>query len=382
MKTHEVEQGEDMAKIAERYGWPSWRALYEHECNAALRAARPDPFTLKRGDLVHIPDREHLKRRCMTGKVHVFGHKAPPPLTAILHLRFDMSEPRRYASKRYTLDVAGQRLEGFTGTDAQLHHAVPLAAEQATLELWLDGDEAEPERWQVDLSHLDPDDTISGLKGRMLNLGYLDAEGELDDALDDDARAAMQAFQASRALPITEAEDPDTAAALEARVRPEFVAGEEYLEVGRSHRLQLVAKLRHVCLRLATAGGVGYAQRRYELELDGAVIEGETSEDAELELDVPVTATRAELRIFFDDDPDAGDEPEIWELDLGEQPHEVELSDEDRFKAGLVNLGYLSASEAEDGAKLRDATAVFQAIHGLPPTGELDERTLARLDRA
>lgn len=375
MQTHEVQQGECMVSIAAHYKVSSWRQIYYHACNEALRSKRPDPFTLKPGDLVQIPEFERLRRVCATGKTHIFGHKTPPPLSALIHLRFDMSEPQLYANTRYALTVDGEVLAGFTGSDAQLHHAVPLEAKRAKLELWIHGDDEDPEMWEVDLRHLDPADTISGMKGRMINLGYLgsaqaEAGAELSDELDDATKQAMQGFTASAKLGPDESEE----AALESRARPGFTGGEEYLAVGRSYRLQLVPKLRRVHLRFAAAGGLAYAERPYELEIDGALYTGQTSEDAELDLEVPATAKQAELRL----DLEELDEPEIWLLDL----EEVEQAGSDEaFETGLVNLGFLSAADAKDGAKLEQATRTFQAVYGLDPTGAIDDATIVRMAR-
>jgi hypothetical protein len=372
MKTHKVEQGECIISIAAHYKASSWRQIYYHACNEALRSQRPDPFTLKQGDVVQIPDLEWLRRICATGRTHVFGHKAPPALAALIHLRFDMSEPQLYANTRYELTVDGEVLEGFTGSDAQLHHAVPVEAKRAKLELWIYGDENDPQVWEIDLRHLDPMDTVSGMKGRMLNLGYLAHEdgAELNDELDDEARKAMQAFAVDTKLGPSEREQD----ALESRARPAFKGGDEYLTVGRSYRLQLVPKLRRVYLRLANAGGLAYAERPYELEIDGTIYKGQTSEDAELDVEVPATSKQAELRIELE----GLDEPEVWTLDLeeGDEP-----GSDEAFKAGLVNLGFLDAAEVEDGGKLEQATMTFQAVYGLEPNGEINDETIARMER-
>ena len=393
MSRHEVEQGECMASIAAAHDYPSWRELYEHPANAGLRATRPDPFTLKAGDIVELPPREWLKRSCATGKLHVFGHKPPPALSALIHLRFDMSDPSLYARKRYELSIEGEVLEGVTGSDAQLHHAVPLGAKQATLSLWLLGDEEEPEQWRVDLRELDPADTVSGMKGRMINLGLLASEENagLDDELDDATRDALAAFEAAAGEEELDggrggqeqAQDP--AAALEHRDRPGFSPGPEYLEVGHSHRLQLVAKTRRVHLRLAAAGGVAYAEQRYELEIEGVVHEGVTDADAELDVEVPARARTGELRIMVE----GLEEPAVWTLELdgpvepgpGGPEEDEDAAEDTRFIAGLLNLGFLAPGKGEDTAAVEQATAVFQAVYGLEPSGEIDGRTLARMRR-
>jgi hypothetical protein len=55
--THTVRQGESLSKIATRYGFHSWRTIYDHPKNVELRHQRPDPARINPGDHVHIPDR-------------------------------------------------------------------------------------------------------------------------------------------------------------------------------------------------------------------------------------------------------------------------------------------------------------------------------------
>ena len=53
---HEVQPDEDLAIIALDYGIKDWKLIWEHEKNADLRAKRPDPHVLYKGDKVWIPE--------------------------------------------------------------------------------------------------------------------------------------------------------------------------------------------------------------------------------------------------------------------------------------------------------------------------------------
>lgn len=54
---HVVRQGECLSAIAKRYGFASYRIIYDHPDNAELRRARPNPNLLFPGDVIVIPDR-------------------------------------------------------------------------------------------------------------------------------------------------------------------------------------------------------------------------------------------------------------------------------------------------------------------------------------
>ena len=54
---HVVRPGETLSKIAQRYGIHDWRALYDAPWNAGLRRKRPDPNSVRPGDVVNIPPR-------------------------------------------------------------------------------------------------------------------------------------------------------------------------------------------------------------------------------------------------------------------------------------------------------------------------------------
>jgi hypothetical protein len=56
---HTVGQGESLATIASQNGLQSWRTIWDHPRNAALRAQRPRPELLHPGDQVYVPDRQH-----------------------------------------------------------------------------------------------------------------------------------------------------------------------------------------------------------------------------------------------------------------------------------------------------------------------------------
>lgn len=53
--THRVAPGDNLTKIAKKYGYASWRDLYFHPDNKAFRKRRPDPNKIRPGDVIALP---------------------------------------------------------------------------------------------------------------------------------------------------------------------------------------------------------------------------------------------------------------------------------------------------------------------------------------
>lgn len=85
MRTHVVVDGECLSSLAERYGFRSWRTIYEHADNSSLRAKRANPNLLAPGDVVAIPDREERAEDAATGQRHTFVTRRP---ACTIELRF------------------------------------------------------------------------------------------------------------------------------------------------------------------------------------------------------------------------------------------------------------------------------------------------------
>lgn len=196
MARHVVAQGECFRSIAARYGWSSWRRLYEHEANAGLRERRPDPSVLLPGDEVEVPDEAPEPPHQVE-----LDREAPlelgPELTTLRLVLKDL-DGGALADREYALQVEGRTLEGRTSADGVLEHEVPALAERGHLTVFLD----DGRTWATKLriGHLDPADTVSGAQARLAALGFatgastsealkafqakhgLEARGELDEA--------------------------------------------------------------------------------------------------------------------------------------------------------------------------------------------------------
>jgi hypothetical protein len=175
MAFHTVRPGECLASIAEHYGCPDWRPIWEHKKNAQLRERRGSPHVLLRGDKLFVPDRRTKEVSASIEARHRFRVRRNT-----VHLRLELrnrwGDP--YADRDYTLELVGQPgppIEGTTDGAGVLDEEIPVAVEEALLTLCIaeNGDEAgRTHRWRLRVGRLDPPDTRTGVRARLRNLGY------------------------------------------------------------------------------------------------------------------------------------------------------------------------------------------------------------------
>jgi hypothetical protein len=192
MATHEIQQGEYLAKIAENYGFPDWKVIWDDPGNEDLRNNRQDPNVLYPGDKLYIPDFDDKIVSAATGNRHRFV------LTRTqLKLKLVLADHdgKAIQSAGYTLKVGDQQLEGTTGSDGSLEELIPNDVEDGELTLTDLGITI-----PLKIGHLDPilnreDNSaiISGLQARLNNLGFYC--GDVDGELGPMTTAALQAFQ-------------------------------------------------------------------------------------------------------------------------------------------------------------------------------------------
>lgn len=143
---------------------------------------------------------------------------------------------------------------------------------------------------------------------------------------------------------------------------------------GRGHRFQV--RMPGVWLRvhLKDHEGRAHTDKRYRLEVDGAVLEGTTDGAGLVEQRVPAEAQTATLSLWLRD----AEAPSMaWALKIGHLDPADEVSG---AQARLENLGFHpGAIDGRLGPETTSALTAFQRKHGLDATGELDEATRAKL---
>lgn len=196
MPTTQISQGGSIPSVAKDNGF-FWETLWDHPDNAALKEKRKNPNVLFEGDEVFVPEKELKEVTKPTEAKHKFKRKGDP-LKFRLQLMM-MGKPRK--NEDYVLVVDGKQIQGKTDGDGKLEATIPGNATGGTIKL-----RGGQEEYPVRIGHLDPIDTVSGVKQRLNNLGF--TCGSEGDSLDEGTTAALQRFQTKFKLtPSGEADD-------------------------------------------------------------------------------------------------------------------------------------------------------------------------------
>lgn len=197
MPLHKVKQGECLTSLGAGLGLTA-KQLYEDPNNAKLRSVRSHPNILYPGDEVFLPDAPTKEEVCATSQSHRFVVNAVTTEIRII-LRDRAGTP--FADKKFVVAGNGVRVEGKTDANGLLKAAVPASLQTATLTAWIyegDDDQANPDiEYDINIGHMDPHDTVSGIQSRLRNLGYRCATtGEYND----ETLRAMARFRTDHGL--------------------------------------------------------------------------------------------------------------------------------------------------------------------------------------
>jgi N-acetylmuramoyl-L-alanine amidase len=209
---HSVEPGECLASLAYRFGFLSYRTIYDHPQNAKLKQLRTDPNILFPGDNVFIPDHPEPRSEFRpTGNVHRFQIKREKTKLRIV-LKKGNNQP--FSNLRYLLRIDGGEFSGRTDASGLLEQAIPPDVTTGELTLFLnDTNDDGFLRWSLRVGNLDPVDTITGVQARLNNLGFFC--GAEDGILGRRTLRAVENFQAQQNLTQTGQLDQATRAALQ-----------------------------------------------------------------------------------------------------------------------------------------------------------------------
>jgi N-acetylmuramoyl-L-alanine amidase len=201
MRNYKVKRGECLAKIASDFGLADYHDIYDHPANAEFKKKRPNPFIIKAGDRIFIPDKQAPKNYlCETGKEHTFVMARPTSRLSI----YVRHRHQPLANKEYILAVGALKLEGRTDANGFLNQPIPASATSAEL-LFPDDDIS----FDVKVGDLDPLTETSGLMQRLENLGFASDDESgfvLDDGDEEIGTAtteALRRFQVEHGLEAT-----------------------------------------------------------------------------------------------------------------------------------------------------------------------------------
>lgn len=190
-KTHTVDKGECLAKIAAKYGF-TWQTIWNAPENGALRRKRKDPNVLQPGDLIVLPNPGGKQLPVEMGKSHKFILKRQK-INLYIKLVVD---GKPLASEPWQIEFGDREIEGQTDGDGILSADVPVEKNEVILSL--------PRRQQtytLALGEVDPLDTLRGAQTRLHNLGLY--RGEITGTLDEATSEAIRAFQRAKKISVT-----------------------------------------------------------------------------------------------------------------------------------------------------------------------------------
>ena len=174
----------------DRFGL-SWEAVWNHPDNASLRQARRNPNVLLPGDVVRVPDCKPKVFFVETGKTHTFVLSRAE--SSVLDLVLVQDEKPR-ANEDCTVIVRGSPdVPATTDALGRLKTTIPAKTKRVTIRMSSDAF-----AFEIDLGHIDPIDTITGVQGRLLVLGY--HCGDDDGVLGTATRQALFRFRKDNGL--------------------------------------------------------------------------------------------------------------------------------------------------------------------------------------
>lgn len=195
-----VKQGECMASIASAHGY-FWETLWKHPKNAALRQAREDPFELLSGDRVHIPDLRGKQETAGSEACHTFRRKGVPSHIDVTLMYMG----RPVADTQYMADVDGNVSEGSTDGEGRVKIPIAPGAQSAVITVGSSPDSQV--RYEFRIGGLDPITEVTGVQGRLRNLGYhCEATGQMDE----ETVLAIRSFQEDQKIDATGVFDDKT----------------------------------------------------------------------------------------------------------------------------------------------------------------------------
>src|SRR5262249_12658189 len=154
--------------------------IWDAKDNDELRKKRKNPDILAPGDEVAIPDKKK-------GEVGVGAGKAAnltlDKATTHLHLKVCDDHGMKCTAERYVLMVAGVEdpYEDKLTEKGEIDVEIPVMAKRAELQVFAKGVEEPVQHFELHLGHMDPVETLAGVRARLEALGYPcgDEEGDL-----------------------------------------------------------------------------------------------------------------------------------------------------------------------------------------------------------
>jgi hypothetical protein len=198
---HTVVQGEHLSSIAKKYGFSTYKTIWDHAQNAELKKKRQNPNVIFPGDRLFIPDKGEKEESRSTEAKHRFELK-----TDRLKLRLVLEDlyEKPIANAKCELQIENEELKLTTDGQGKIERDIKPTDEKAFLIIRDLQTPINEILIPIKIGHLDPVDEISGQKARLNNLGYF--AGPLEGRSEEENKAlfpsAVEEFQCDHSLTV------------------------------------------------------------------------------------------------------------------------------------------------------------------------------------
>lgn len=200
-KTVRIGADDSILSIAKENGF-FWRTIWNHGRNSQLKSLRKEPEVLQQGDEVYVPKLETKTAGKPSDAKHKFMLRGEQAKFKMQLRR--LGQPR--AGEAFIMNVDGELTSGVTDGDGWIKCDIPNDASGGEISLQ-EGKEIIP----FSIGRLDPEDSPSGVRQRLSNVGFPDQEGGGEKEM---PAGALKKFQAKHKLEETGKFDGPTQAKL------------------------------------------------------------------------------------------------------------------------------------------------------------------------
>jgi hypothetical protein len=206
---YQVQQGDCLCSIAEKWGFPNYEAIYLDSGNTAFREKRPNPNIIFPGDVLFIPDRKTKEFLRPTDQQHRFVAKRAKVYLRLC-LQDDLHQPHK--NTKYQLRVGGNYYRGSSDGDGIMEQRIPADASEGEITIFpMESDPSDAGyTFALNLGHLDPIDETSGIDARLVNLGFAPPHYDSHGLSDEERVEVLKSFQERFGLDVTGEADQTT----------------------------------------------------------------------------------------------------------------------------------------------------------------------------
>jgi hypothetical protein len=186
---HTVGRGECISSLSRRFGFASWRTVWDDVRNASLRSVRKNPNALRVGEALFVPDPDPRIEQSPTNRRATYRTIATPTR---LRIRFEGR-----SVNDYELRVEGQVRRGQVGPGGMIDEPISGDATSGELILRPTHFPGQEDRWTLELGALEPVSELRGVQARLDNLGF---HCPVDGEASEQTTRAIAAYQIWRGV--------------------------------------------------------------------------------------------------------------------------------------------------------------------------------------